>query len=119
MAARVDLVDGQLTVEAHNSELGPILQEISRVTGMSVTGGLKGGPRIFGVYGPAHPRSVVTTLLAASGYGFLLVGGDAAPRQLVLTPETKRTPLIAEAPQPLDEYAQQYAELDSDGPDRR
>lgn len=115
--ARVTLLNGQLTVSAENSELSQILLEIARVTGMSVTG-LNGGPRVFGVYGPADARTVLTTLLAASGYNFLLVGGDAVPRALVLTPETKAPPTVVKAqpPQPQDEYELQYAEQDAADP---
>lgn len=117
MPARITLLNGQLTVAAQNSDLAQILEEIARVTGMSVTG-LNGGPRVFGVYGPADPRTVLTTLLADSGYNFLLVGGDATPRQLVLTPETKAPPTVAKAPppQPEDEYEQLYAEQDTADP---
>lgn len=115
--ARVSLVDGQITVTAQNSDLAQILAEIGRITGMSVTG-LNGGPRVFGVYGPADARTVLTTLLAASGYNFLLVGSDAVPRALVLTPETKAPPTVvkAQAPDTQDEYEQQYAEQDSADP---
>ena len=117
LPARVTLLNGQLTVTAQNSDLPQILSEIARVTGMSVTG-LNGGPRVFGVYGPADARTVLTTLLAASGYNFLLVGGDAVPRELVLTPETKAPPTVVKAqpPQPQDEYEQQYAEQDAADP---
>ena len=115
--ALISLAGGLLTVNAQNSDLSQILQEIARVTGMSVTG-LNGGPRVFGVYGPADPRAVLTSLLAASGYNFLLVGGGAAPRELVLTPETKAPPTVAKTtpPDPPDEYEEQYAEQDASAP---
>jgi hypothetical protein len=116
-AARVSLAHGQLTVDAQNSDLSQILQDIARVTGLSVSG-LNGGPRVFGTYGPADPRTVLTGLLAGSGYNFLLIGGDNAPRALVLTPETKAPPTVAQAPkpEPPDEYEDQYAEQDSTDP---
>ncbi|HWG21670.1 MAG TPA: hypothetical protein VG225_14155 [Terracidiphilus sp.] len=86
--ARVTLDNGQLTIEAQNSDLGQILQEVARLSGIAITG-LNGGPRVFGVYGPDTPRAVLASLLTASGYNFLLVGGCAVPTQLILTPETK------------------------------
>jgi hypothetical protein len=118
-AARISLLNGQLTVAAQNSDLSQILAEIARVTGMSITG-LNGGKRVFGIYGPGEPRAILTGLLMGSGYNFLLVGGDAAPRQLVLMPESKAPPRVAVAPkpEPVDENEDQYAEQDSTDPYR-
>jgi hypothetical protein len=112
--ARVSLSSGQLTVDARNSELNQILQEIARLTGMSLSG-LSAGKRVFGVYGPSDPRSVLTSLLQASGYNFLLIGGSTTPRQLVLMPESKAPPTVAKAPPPQsqpDESDDQYVQQD-------
>jgi hypothetical protein len=114
--ARITLANGQLTVDARNSGLNQILQDIASLTGMSITG-LAGGKPIFGVYGPGDPRSVVTSLLQSSGNNFLLVGPPGLPRQLVLTPQTPPPPAPAQSkPHPADVYAQQYAELESGAP---
>lgn len=113
--ARITFSNSQLAVEAHNSDLAQILEEIGRVTGMSITG-LKGGKRVFGTYGPGDARSVLTGLLQASGYNFLLVGADT-PRELVLMPKTPAPPPSSQAKsQPPDEYEKQYAEIESSDP---
>ena len=84
--ATVILSDGKLTVNANNSDLSQILQEIAGISGMTING-LNGGPRVFGVYGPGNSREVLTVLLVDSGYNFIMVGGasDSTPRELLLT----------------------------------
>lgn len=117
-AARISLANGQLTVDARNSELNQILQDIARLTGMSLNG-LTGGKHVYGVYGPSDPRSVLTALLQASGSNFLLVGSETRPRELIVTPETKAPPTVAKAPEPepqQDEPDDQWAQQDSTDP---
>ena len=80
-----------LSVTANNSSLNQILREISRLTGMKITGGVN-DERVFATYGPASPAAVVTALLDGTGSNFLLVhsaanpDGGTAPVELVLTP---------------------------------
>ncbi len=84
--ANVSLTDGNLTVNANNSDLSQILQEFASKSGMTING-LNRGPRIFGIYGPGNSREVLTDLLIDSGYNFIMVGGakDGTPRELLLT----------------------------------
>jgi hypothetical protein len=74
---------------ANNSDLTQILQKLSDLSGMAISG-LDKGPRIFGVYGPGNSRDVLADLLVGSGYNFLIVGGaiDGTPRELVLTSQS-------------------------------
>jgi hypothetical protein len=75
-----------LTITADNSSLNQILRDISRVTGMTITGGVT-DEHVFGTYGPADPSSVLTALLKGTGSNMLLVLDAArSPRELVLTP---------------------------------
>jgi hypothetical protein len=92
-SARIVLKDGKLTVSANNSDLAQILKDISDKSGMTIQG-LGSGPRIFGVYGPGESREVLRSLLAGSGYNFILVGGanDGVPRELMLAPMTAAVP---------------------------
>ncbi len=85
--------DGKLTVEANNSNLAQILQDLAKISGMTING-LNKGPRIFGVYGPGNLRDVLTDLLVGSGYNFIIVGGaiDSTPRELILTAQNDITP---------------------------
>ena len=50
--ASISYENGTLTVKTQNSSLNQILREISRKTGMSITGGVS-EERVFGTYGPA------------------------------------------------------------------
>jgi hypothetical protein len=77
---------GQLTVTADNSSLNQILREVSRQTGMQITGGVV-DERVFGVYGPGDPTTILDALLDGTGSNMLLLLNDAdAPATLVLTP---------------------------------
>ncbi|HEY5029680.1 MAG TPA: hypothetical protein VIK39_14815, partial [Candidatus Angelobacter sp.] len=88
--AAVKLRNGKLTIEANNSDLGQILQNLASISGMTING-LNKGPRVFGVYGPGNSREVLRDLLVGSGYNFIMVGDGAqgAPRELLLTPQNK------------------------------
>ncbi len=84
--AQVDLANGMLTVAADNSSLNQILREISRVTGMKITGGVT-DERVFGSYGPADPSTVLATLIRGTGSNMMIVlDAKQAPTELVLTP---------------------------------
>jgi len=87
--AQIQVDTGKLSVKADNSTLSGILHDISAKTGMTVDG-LSRDQRIFGNYGPASPREVLSALLDGLGYNVLMVGAldNGAPRQLVLTPRT-------------------------------
>jgi len=84
--ARVDFTNGLLEVRADNSSLLQILHDISRRTGMSITGGIA-DQRVFGDYGPASPATVLATLLDGTGTNMLLQQNSlsGAPVELVLT----------------------------------
>lgn len=84
--SRVAFLDGKLMIDANNSNLGEILQNVAESSGMTVNK-LDNGPRIFGVYGPGSSREVLVDLLRGSGYNFIMVGGtrEGPPRELILT----------------------------------
>ena len=69
--ADVSYRNGLLTVAAANSSLNQILREISRQTGMKITGGVA-DERVFGTYGPAAPGKVLNSLLDGTGSNMLL-----------------------------------------------
>jgi hypothetical protein len=79
-----------LRIEAANSSLRQILNEVATATGAKVQG-LGSDQRIFGTYGPGPARDVLTQLLDGSGYNFLMIGdgGQGTPRQIVLTSPPK------------------------------
>ena len=84
--ARVTWVGGVLTISAENSSINQILREVSRVTGMKVTGGVA-DERVFGSYGPGAPDEVLRTLLTGTGTNMLLKeSAEGAPVELALTP---------------------------------
>jgi hypothetical protein len=75
-----------LSVAATNSSLVQIMHDISAATGVEVEGMSK-DQRVFGSYGPAPAREVLSQLLEGSGYNVLMIGdkGQGEPRELVLT----------------------------------
>jgi hypothetical protein len=75
-----------LRIEAANSSLRQILEEVSTDTGARIQG-LGGDQRIFGVFGPGPARDVLSQLLQGSGYNILMIGdqGQGTPRQILLT----------------------------------
>ncbi len=101
--ATVNLKDGKLTIDANNSELSQILQNVASMSGMTIEG-LDKSTRVFGVFGPGNPHDVLTQLLEGSGYDFIMVGNEAndAPRQLLLTAQnnTAPSPTPVNAPPP-------------------
>jgi hypothetical protein len=108
--AQVKLAPGTLSVDADNSSLDAILQQVSASTGMQVQG-LAQDQRIFGKYGPGQPREVISALLEGSGYNVVMLGQttSGAPRQLTLSSRSN----ASLAPQPPPHPAQ---EEDADGP---
>jgi len=75
-----------LRIEAANSSLVQILEDVSTATGTKVEG-FDADQRIFGVYGPGSARDVLSQLLQGSGYNILLLGdqGQGTPRKIVLS----------------------------------
>ena len=82
-----------LRIQAANSSLEQILNEVSAETGAKVQGFGK-DERIFGNYGPGNTSDVLAQLLDGSGYNLLIIGGQAArtPLQVVLTARTGGAP---------------------------
>jgi hypothetical protein len=96
-----------LFIQASNSSLDQILNDISLRTGARVEG-MGADERIFGTYGPGPARDVLTELLDGSGYNILMVGdlGQGTPRRIVLS---GRPTGPAPPPSPPDNEAEQEA----------
>ena len=75
-----------LRIEANNSSLHDILNEVSADTGAKVEG-MGTDERVFGQYGPGAARDVISQLLHGSSYNVLMIGdqGSGTPRQIVLS----------------------------------
>ncbi len=87
-AHRADVLyaSGLLSINANNSSLNQILREISRQTGMKITGFVR-DERVFGHYGPASPGVILETLIDGTSTNMLLrMTAANAPEELVLTP---------------------------------
>ncbi len=74
-AATVTWEKSQLRIDAANSSLQQILNDIASATGSSVDGASK-DERIFGSFGPAPARDVLAQLLQGTGYNVLMIGGQ-------------------------------------------
>ena len=66
--------DGKLAVDATNASLNEILLEVSKKTGIKVTGNVS-DDRVFGHYGPSSPAMILDALLDGTENNFLLMGG--------------------------------------------
>ena len=62
--ARVEFSGNQLSITAENSSLNEILSEISRLTGMKITGGVA-DERVYGSYGQTPRKSFSTNCSTA------------------------------------------------------
>src|SRR5579875_164729 len=84
--AVIELKGGKLRIEANNSALDDILHAVATQSGMQIHG-LNRNYRVFGSYGPANPRKVLSELLSDSGWNVVMIGAlaDGAPEQLLLT----------------------------------
>lgn len=84
--ASVVLNSHGLSIQADNSSLKQILNDVSAVTGAKVQG-LSTDERIFGSYGPGQVRDVLSQLLDGSGYNVMIIGGQdrTAPLRIVLS----------------------------------
>jgi hypothetical protein len=84
--AAITYTGNLLTLSASNSSLNQILREISRLTGIKISGGVT-DERVFGTYGPDAPSNILATLLDGTGSNMLLLQGtDASTAELILTP---------------------------------
>ncbi|MGA3009734.1 MAG: hypothetical protein ABSD72_05675 [Terracidiphilus sp.] len=90
-----------LRIEAANSSLSQILEDVSTATGTKVEG-FDADQRIFGVYGPGPARDVLSQLLQGCGYNIVLVGeqGQGTPREIVLSTRHAGSPVQAANPNP-------------------
>jgi hypothetical protein len=83
--ADVNYSNGQIEINADNSSLNQILREISRLSGMKITGNIP-EERVFGKYGPASPTKILETLLDGAGINMLLLEtASGTPANLILT----------------------------------
>jgi len=77
-------------VEATNSSLRQILDDVSTTTGAKVEG-LGADERVFGSYGPGPARDVISQILEGSSYNVLMLGdeGQGTPREIILSERTR------------------------------
>ncbi len=123
--AQVNWDGRQLRIAATNSSLQQILRDVSAATGLKVEGlntvqGAAAEQRIYGSYGPAAAREVLSSLLDGSGYNVLMIGdqGEGTPRELVLT--SKRggaTPKTVAAQPQADGTTEDMAGGEEDAPE--
>lgn len=111
-----------LRINATNSSLQQILNEVSTNTGTKVIGNFP-DQRVFGSYGPGQASDVLLQLLQGSGFNVLLAGdlGHGAPSQIVLTPRRgggSNAPAAGMNPQQPDAQPDQDENESVDQPDQ-
>lgn len=84
--AKVAFNRGTLSIDAQNSSLMQILDQVAHQTGIQIQG-LDHDERVYGQYGPDTVANTLTDLLEGSGYNYVLIGGGdgSPPTKLVLT----------------------------------
>ena len=94
--ARVSSDTRGLKIEASNSSLNRILQQVAADTGAKLEG-LAQDQRVFGTYGPGPRSDVLLKLLDGSGYNVLIIDGrdTAAPLEIVLSARSPAGPQTA------------------------
>lgn len=120
--AHVDWTPGLISVTAENASLAEVIREISRKTGMLVTGEVP-DEAIYGTYGPASPDMVLTTLLRGTKCNMVLhVNGQRVPTELVLTVRnsapTPPNPVLPVPKEDRDQRAAQERSTIADPPPR-
>ena len=86
---KIQFTQGTLSIDAQNSSLKEILDQVSHQTGIEIEG-LDHDERIYGQYGPDTVANTLTDLLDGSGYNYVMIGGgdDSPPTKLLLTANT-------------------------------
>lgn len=83
----VNLQNGLLTIDAPNSVLSEVLQQVSKATGAQLEGPTA-SERVAVRLGPGDPRQVIAALLQGTPYDYLIVGSQENPdavTKIVLT----------------------------------
>lgn len=91
-----------LYINAANSSLQQILQDVATMTGATLEGP-EADQRVFGVYGPGKARDVLSQLLQGTSYNVIMIGdqGAGTPREIVLSARsTTATAAAAKNPVP-------------------
>jgi hypothetical protein len=96
----ITLTTGTLQINANNSSLIDILNDISKRTGMVVEGS-NHDKRIYGQYGPGPVSKTLSQLLDGAGYNYVIVDGSgpgSLPAKLLLTTPSSMPATSAPAP---------------------
>jgi hypothetical protein len=75
-----------LRIDATNSSLQQILNDVASDTGVKIEG-FGEDARVFGIYGPGTARDVLSQLFQGTGYNVMIIGdsGQGTPRQILLS----------------------------------
>lgn len=104
-----------LRIDAANSSLRQILNNVATVTGAKVEG-MGADERVFGEFGPGQARDVLSQLLHGSSYNVLMIGdqGQGTPRQIVLSSRHAGGAAPAASGRPLQESPEDDTEPEAE-----
>jgi hypothetical protein len=74
--------NGELTVEAQNSNLGDVLRVVSAQTGTLIDIPPGHDERVVGIFGPGRPREVLASLLNGSPFNYVMLWSTVDPNRL-------------------------------------
>ena len=103
---RVNWQNPTLAIYANGADLNEVLQQVSRLTGMTIAG-MVPSQRIFGTYGPGPAERVLGSLLDGLGVNVMIVNRDqTVPSQLTIS--QRNGPPSPPEPQAPEPPVQQY-----------
>jgi hypothetical protein len=123
VAPLVTYRDGQLTIIAENCNLGDILEEVHRLTGVQVDlPPAASQERMAARLGPGPTREVLTSLLSSTDFNYIMQAADDDPNQVqsvLLVPRSQGgiKPAAASAPSRTQHQNQRRTETASDSSD--
>jgi hypothetical protein len=108
VAPKVSYQAGNLTIEAHNSNLSDILKAVQEYTGAAIEVPPSANERVVTLLGPGPARDVLAKLLNGSHYNYVMLGSPSDPNavsRVILTSRITGGPDAPSPPQPVNQQA--------------
>jgi hypothetical protein len=107
VAPKVSYEAGNLTIEAHNSNLSDILKAVQERTGAAIDAPASANERVVTQLGPGPARDVLAKLLNGSHYNYVMLGSPSDPNAVSKVILTSRVTGGPDTPAPSQAANQQ------------